>query len=397
VENYLERLRLIWGVDSEDSTKALEWIQSCVTREQHEDLYLDFKGKANAVSGQMSRKDKSILAKAVSGFANTDGGLIIWGVDARSEAKGDPDVAKKLLPITGLKTLVTELNGQCGQAVNPPLGQIDNRAVPIPSENDSGNVITVIPRRRQPPSQAASGDDSGHFFLRAGSGFYKIPESILADFYRRAPSPELRVRLNIDWETAKVEEDADYFEKSVRITLPRTGSPARELPWGNCRFTQYLSVGWAAVLENQGLGSAENVVVDCIIDGANDERLEFVNPSNQTGIEGQETCLQVTASHGAAGTLWLPWQYLHPKQTLEFASGRFRIRSDEFKESLENYRVRGLIFARDCPSGTFSLSLDADRSRLSEAFRTMAEPRTRYVPRPESPLDPQHDAQDSEQ
>jgi hypothetical protein len=53
----------------------------------YEDLHLDFKQLQRPFE---HRDDKRNLAKALSGFANSDGGIIIWGIDAR-EKNGEPD------------------------------------------------------------------------------------------------------------------------------------------------------------------------------------------------------------------------------------------------------------------------------------------------------------------
>jgi predicted HTH transcriptional regulator len=98
-----ERLQQIWGADASDPTQALAWIESCVANQVPEDLYVEFKRKTNEQTPTPDDHDVANLGRAVSGFANTDGGLIIWGVEAKSPRKDEPDVASGLRPIKGLK------------------------------------------------------------------------------------------------------------------------------------------------------------------------------------------------------------------------------------------------------------------------------------------------------
>jgi hypothetical protein len=58
--------------------------------QQCEHLLLDFK---TVNSASFNRDDRRSLACALSGFANSSGGLIVWGVDARS-----PDIITDLPP-----------------------------------------------------------------------------------------------------------------------------------------------------------------------------------------------------------------------------------------------------------------------------------------------------------
>ncbi len=88
MENYLERLKDIWGSDINDSKAALEWIKKTVDCKIEEDLYLEFKQKSESRDSLANDDDRANLAKAISGFSNTDGGLIIWGVRAKHKKKG---------------------------------------------------------------------------------------------------------------------------------------------------------------------------------------------------------------------------------------------------------------------------------------------------------------------
>jgi len=54
---------------------TLDTIRDFVKNEEAEDLHLDF--KIFAGSGKFSDEEKRSLAKALSGFANSDGGFII--------------------------------------------------------------------------------------------------------------------------------------------------------------------------------------------------------------------------------------------------------------------------------------------------------------------------------
>lgn len=45
-----------------------------------ENLFLDFKRSAtNGAGSKLHRDDRKNLAKAISGFGNSEGGIIVWG------------------------------------------------------------------------------------------------------------------------------------------------------------------------------------------------------------------------------------------------------------------------------------------------------------------------------
>src|SRR5215469_3108637 len=195
MDSFRQRLLQVWGPNLHDPSQALRWIEAAVPNQIEEDVYLDFKRKTHENTSELEDPDKGNLARAISGFANTDGGIVIWGVAAHG-SKYEPDVARELRPIRDLRAFVTRLNSMCGQAVTPPLAGIENRAVPCRDAQDIGYVITVVPKRRESLTQAEMGKEcKGRFFLRSGSGFFPIPQSLLAEFFARRPMPQLALSL----------------------------------------------------------------------------------------------------------------------------------------------------------------------------------------------------------
>lgn len=57
-------------------------IETLIAERASEELFLEFKQSAD--DGQGNRfhdRDRGNLRKAISGFANSEGGVLIWGVD----------------------------------------------------------------------------------------------------------------------------------------------------------------------------------------------------------------------------------------------------------------------------------------------------------------------------
>src|SRR5215469_7521481 len=65
-------------------------IDQLIQDRHSEELFLDFKRSADGGSGRRFHDDdRRNLARAISGFANSEGGIIIWGVDCRDQGSGD--------------------------------------------------------------------------------------------------------------------------------------------------------------------------------------------------------------------------------------------------------------------------------------------------------------------
>src|ERR1700724_1627763 len=100
---------------------SLAVLQDYVSRRQEENLQIDFKTLAEP---NMERgDDKRQLAQMLSAFANSSGGLIVWGVDASPTDDG-VDCAVALREIPRIALLLTRLNELDGLAVNPIIGGV---------------------------------------------------------------------------------------------------------------------------------------------------------------------------------------------------------------------------------------------------------------------------------
>ncbi len=255
MENLEVRLREVWGDDPTDFRKALDWIRSAVTNQREEDLYLEFKRKSQENTPVPDDADRGQLGKAISGFGNTDGGLLIWGVYARRGSKYEPDVASELRPIRGLKTFGTRLRDMAGGAANPPLPGVDIRLVPEPNNDDTGYVVTIVPKRRDTLTQATTNKEKG-FFIRTGSGFYELPHALIAEFFNRRPSPLLRTRLEIGPLNPE-EVSAGHLTLSWRLLLRNEGSASARFVVGEFHQPKKLRSRRKALHPTQEITVAE--------------------------------------------------------------------------------------------------------------------------------------------
>src|SRR5207248_67100 len=76
-------------------------VARAVAEKWPEDGYLDFKTVSKGYPPGQSA-DWNTLATAISGFANADGGVLVWGVLAREGLRREPGIAVESKPIPDL-------------------------------------------------------------------------------------------------------------------------------------------------------------------------------------------------------------------------------------------------------------------------------------------------------
>jgi hypothetical protein len=174
---------------AEDLNARLSWggeaaIDELLLERQSEELFLDFKRSSDNGSGaRLSDTDRGNLAKAISGFGNSEGGVIVWGVDCRpNQTLGDVAAAK--IKIQNPRRFKSWLESAVSGLTLPPHPAVSHVAV----EDDSGTgfVISHIAKSYLAPHQCLR---PVQYYMRSGSNFEPVPHGVLAGMFGRAPQP----------------------------------------------------------------------------------------------------------------------------------------------------------------------------------------------------------------
>ncbi len=169
---------------------TLKDIQNLVDIKQEEHLKLDFKTIKHTTLN--SKDDKRTLAKAISGFSNSSGGTIIWGVDARKNKSGI-DCASSIEPISNIRLFLSRLNELTGSAVSPIVEGIEHQI--IENDDETGFAITFVPESLSGPHMAKLGED--RYYKRSGDSFYKMEHFDLEDMFGRRAKPILELSIRV--------------------------------------------------------------------------------------------------------------------------------------------------------------------------------------------------------
>jgi len=167
----------------------LEQVEEFVTNKREEDLHLDFK-TANFPNID-TNYDMKNFSECLSGFSNSDGGLIIWGIKASKNSKGQ-DVAHDKKPIKELTKFSNHLKRNEGRATTPNIIGIDYKKFEI-NKNDEGYLVVFVPPSDRSPHMANLSEK--HYYKRSGDSFYICEHFDIIDLIGRNKNPELKFEL----------------------------------------------------------------------------------------------------------------------------------------------------------------------------------------------------------
>ncbi len=169
-------------------TGRIDEIERLIAEQVTEELFLDYKTvDTPPTDRRLSDPDRRNLAKAISGFGNSDGGVVIWGVDCRRDTTtGRELVSKKAISDpTAFKSVI---DGVVGGLTLPAHEGVTSEALSFAS--GGGVVVTYVPEGLNVPYRSIASGANG-YFMRAGSSFMEVPHGVLAGMFGRRPAPKI--------------------------------------------------------------------------------------------------------------------------------------------------------------------------------------------------------------
>lgn len=157
----------------------------------------DYKAGAALKPGDIRR----LWAKALSGFGNTEGGVVIFGIDCRRIDVPDANgVVRKLDVPQGLDVhpdppaLAQTLRDLLRDATESPVQGV--QIEPIPNPGGGGFVVCFVPNGNDKPYRSAV---DGVYYMRVQDGFISMSRSLLRSLFFPRTKPRLRltVRPNV--------------------------------------------------------------------------------------------------------------------------------------------------------------------------------------------------------
>ncbi len=150
-----------------------------------EGLYLECKAPTKPT---LDREQKAKLAQAVSGFSNTEGGVIIWGISTTKHAHSGLDILNQLEPIGACKKFAQQIEKSIPVLTTPPSFKVKVKSILKKRSDTKGITLTYIPKTTGDPVQSII---DNIFYFRSGDDFTKAPYEMIKRLFAATESPDL--------------------------------------------------------------------------------------------------------------------------------------------------------------------------------------------------------------
>jgi hypothetical protein len=171
-------------------------VEGWIDNHAMETEYLDFKNSGD------EKDNERTWSKALSSFGNTEGGLLVWGIDARPQKVPNLsdraiDCANAPKPLLDTKRHIQLLKDKLRDSINEPIHGIDyievsSSKLPPPG----GYVISYVPEGKNKPYRAEH--ISGRpYYQRIGDRNEIISHNILRSLFYPRITPHILPRMSL--------------------------------------------------------------------------------------------------------------------------------------------------------------------------------------------------------
>lgn len=312
-----------------------------IRERQTEELFLDFKQAVSTGKHGLAlcSDDRRNLAKCISGFGNSEGGVVIWGVEcSRDSAVGD--VAKSKVKVHNVHRFMSWVENAISGCTIPSHNKVRNHIISC-DKNGDGYLATYIPKSDQSPLMTTIGS---HIYIRSGSNNVPAPYSVIAGMFGRQPQPDIALMLeNETLETVEHEDDDILSQERFSGTQ------------------KFVKITFDILCKNSSNVIASELYLTCTAEHCGGERnkVRFVDYNQMYALQGIS---------GHLNLITKPELRLPPRGIIKFTRVEIRLAEQVDDELL----VDGVIGAQGAAPKSFRLyaSRNALRSFVAKALRS---------------------------
>ena len=269
-------------------------IDDFIVNLQTEELFLDFKQAVSTGKNGTSlhKDDRKNLAKGISGFGNSEGGVIVWGVECSRDCDIG-DVAKAKVKVRNVHRFLSWLENPISGCTIPSHNRVRNHIISV-DKNGDGFVATYIPKSELAPLMTTMGNN---IYIRSGSNNVPAPYSVIAGMFGKRPQPNVELII--------ADKNLEVLDNAVEdmVYPPSLDNPPEK----------YLRLSFSICGENDSNVIARELYLSCSSTGKGGEynKVRFSNYNQMDSIPGIE---------GQLNLITRPDLRLPPRGVIRFAN-----------------------------------------------------------------------------
>ncbi len=202
-----------------NSLDSIEKIKDMISNGESENLHLECKG---LTIPKLTTDTRAKLSKVLSGFSNTDGGVILYGVATEKHLHNKLDVLKQIDWMGDCEGFARQIQAKMPSLTTPSIINAKVKTLKENEDDTKGIVAVLILKTLSDPVQVVK---DGHFYYHTGTGFEKCPHEMIKRLFAATESPEL-----VPWINGKKTGKKSNDEWKIDFNLANLSSAIGEYP-----------------------------------------------------------------------------------------------------------------------------------------------------------------------
>jgi len=320
-------------------------IDEFLENRQTEELFLDFKQAAS--DGKSMRtlhpNDRRNLGKAISAFGNSEGGVLIWGIECSRDLEIG-DVAKAKIKVKNVHRFLSWLENAISGCTIPSHNKVRNHIISC-DKNGDGFLATYIPKSEIAPLMTTTGSQ---IYIRSGSNNVPAPYAVVAGMFGKRPQPNIELMIS--------DKDMSVSESSEEdIFAPQKKRRKKE---------SVVSVKFSLLAQNNSNAIAKEVYLSCntLSVGGDKNKVNFYYDSQLENLAAERNSLNLIA----------PLEMrVPPRALLSCAKAEIKL----YEDVSEDFLMDGVIGADGATPRSFRFYVSKNdlRSFVAQALRKNAD------------------------
>lgn len=168
-----------------NSLTTIEDIKRLIEEGEVENQYLECKSPQAPHIGPGLRQE---LGEAISGFANSGGGIILWGVSTAPHSHSKTDVLNQIEEIGAVRNFKRQIDLATITLMDSQTVSCQSKLILKNSSDTKGIVITLVPPTPGDPIRSITDRE---FYIRVGPNFSKMPYETIRRMFAGSAGPDL--------------------------------------------------------------------------------------------------------------------------------------------------------------------------------------------------------------
>lgn len=209
-----------------------------------EGFQAEFKQKEKESQAELSSTDRKNIAKAVCGFANANGGTLIFGV--KTKKRDGLDVIDSIQCLQDAERLRAYVEASIPELIDPNVEDVQVFSL---KETDGSGVIGIeVPRSENRPHMSVAKGEK-RYYRRFDDGTRAMDHWLVRDAFMASKSAELKIEPSLKMGSVREIENLTLINFQFHVSLKNIGNTAAQAPF--IRLTRHPKIDWQISNEGQ--------------------------------------------------------------------------------------------------------------------------------------------------